>query len=409
MKQLVDLSKRDDWEFGGYPCERTVTDKGYTLVFKCNPLPDFSGLDYIHKRLALRKQMFGETGYIVKYEGPDSICISEYHKDYKCCGRQIFANRHWVNVVRFDGKKVIVRKGSFNHDQIFTDFFLQYFGIECLSQQLPERVLMRILYSKTVLKAIFKQRLTNAREVIRLYMNTSWKLKDISYDLVLRGFKEYVDWNVAKYFVTSIEDYISFLEKYDYCTEEYRLFSDLLKDAEVLDIRVDPKWSKKRMLQEHQRNNEKIMLLFDTVLSDKPVRDGIETAIDGSVRGFILNTERETFRESSEMHHCIYSHYFNRIQAGTYIGISLVYPERCTVGLTYDGAKKNFVLEQVHTIRNGSVQADTRQLILDYIRENQLYLDSLGPSNSVIENGCRPPVVAVDVNLFLDLEDDLPY
>lgn len=412
MKNLVDLAGRVDWEFHGYPCERTVRENGYTLVFKSSTLRDLQGMDFTQKRLVINQTSNHETGYIVKYEGPKSICLASYYKDYRCFDKRIFAKREWTSVVRFDGRKVIVRKGGI-HSGEFLDFFLAYFGVECLSQQLPDRVLERILYSKTVLKAIFTQKITNPRDAVRLYMNTSWKLKDISYDLVLRGFSACIDWDVAKNFVTSIEDYVDFVQSKSYISPEARIFHDLIRDAQCLDFRVNPKWSKKRMEQEHNRCHEKLMLLMDSALSDKPVREGIDTVIDGPVRGIILNSERETYREGSQMHHCIYTHYFEYMLSRNYIGLSFQYPERCTVGLVYKESEKKFVLDQIHTIRNGSVQGDTREIILKYIREHQAFFDSLGPAKSSRHTGPDIPGEPYPRNAFVGLiqvvDDDLPY
>ena len=399
MKEPVNLQTRHEHIFKtSIPCTKTVTEDGYTLVFILNQLPDLTKMDYVHKRLYLKDHSDTEAGFVIKYNGPKDITCAEYEKKYKCVGHNIFKNKTWVQVIRYDGKKIIMKKGATMYYS-FQKIFFEYFGLECIPNEFDtdhsERAYL-LLNNKTVLKGIYTQKITNLKDALATYMSSSFKVKTFNYQQL----KKYIQRDGTQFltqfreFTTSFDNAVNFALKYDYWSNEGQIFRDLLKDAEILDQMINPNWSYKRMLEEHAKFTDIQMQYKSETMDKSPIYD-IDPVIDQKIiKGHILNNELDTFREGSHMRHCIYTNYFKRIQRGDYIGLSLTKPERCTVGLSFNTGTRHFQLEQIRTYRNGTVSEETDKIINLFITQNQKFFDALRDEKkeSVLIKSCMAQV-----------------
>lgn len=118
---------------------------------------------------------------------------------------------------------------------------------------------------------------------------------------------------------TVIEHMDQFLIRYagkDYDTVCSGDFIDLLDQAIILERKIDPKWSKRRIEEEHQKATREIMDLKLDSLDDRPIPElqEIKKLVE-SPYITLLDTERDVYMEGKIMNHCIYTNYWSRIQS----------------------------------------------------------------------------------------------
>lgn len=110
--------------------------------------------------------------------------------------------------------------------------------------------------------------------------------------------------------------------------------SDIIDQAYLLGIKLNPRWSEKRFSEEHQKLTHILMQRKLEKMGNSPVWDLPEDLSEyPSVR--LLNTEREVFEEGLCMHHCVYTNYWRLIKEKRYLALSIKLPsgERATLGI----------------------------------------------------------------------------
>ena len=394
MKEKTDLSRRDRTftHFNETPVQAAYpSDGGYTLAFVSGAVPSLRSLSYDEKYALLTKKPC-ERGYVVKYRDSKNIFVGIYEKTLCRTGERFYTVKKWMNVVRFDGKRIIKNNGAYDIER----FILEYFGLECIISEFSDRVVSYLLSKKTVLAGIFRQRITCGKDLVREWLKGSYHLTRIpSYKVAIAYLEKYAcAFSVPSVadlqtFTTSLEKSMSLLSyertgPLDFDSDERKrtlqehgvLYEDLVKDAIALNIKVNPRWSHKRMVQEHQRTTEELMLRSDTVLSDRNYYGTAPEFQQGTLVCRVLASERELFREASEMHHCLYNNYRGRIERGTYLALSVVSPIRCTVGVYLQ--KPNFsddercavYFDQVQQRHDLRVDDGTQDLLRHFVSDN---------------------------------------
>ena len=419
--------KFNNFQYENYQCYRTRKEKGWTLTFIMDPLPNLSDLTYTQKRIKLQNDENHEVRFIVKYTDPKNIWFMRLYNCYKVSGRNIFRTTKITDSVRIESNKLIAK----NYCSL-NEFIFKFYDMDCLDdEKIPNmfRLGKNAIYNfkrnvynnKITLKGIMNGNLTNARDIAKRYLQSQYKLYgNYNMEKVIRYLYENDDYywcktklTNLKEFTTSLEGSIDFYFKNSEKREKEKLelFRDLVKDAQILDFRVNPKWSTARMEAEHQANIHKIMLATETTLSKEPITEELEIKSKG-LKGRLLNNEYSVYAEAEYMHHCLYSHYFSEIKRKDYIALSINAPQRCTVGLTYDKEKQSFVVEQMQLRYNQRVADTTRNKVYDFVYDNLEVLNALaGKKNDKKKKdrdyyGCAPVPVAAGPAFN---EEDLPY
>ena len=402
--------------------ERTVTvreDGSFCIAYVQDKLerPD-ENLNYTQKMSAVL-QMHTEYGYVFKYTDRKNFFFGEYLKKYRIIGKRFFPKKEWFGAIRYEeGKRVVVKKGT---GIILVQLMLYHLGLECMYNELVcdiDKIRM-IFTNKQVLKGIFSGKITNLRLALKTWLASSCKLdySDIRYSLL----KDYLVYYNKSYpsdliklyeFTTDLEKAVKRIvdtqkkiselqeDLYSLGKEEYdirsrqinalkdwnRLFSDAVNDAQMLDVKVNPEWSDKRLKKEHSDYSEAIMRKKSGDLCEAPIYDVKDTAISEKVNGVslsgeFLNNEVSVFREGWKMHHCVYSGYFGSVKNKRYIVLSFTEPERVTVGIQYGIDKltkeQKVVIDQMHTVGNGNPSNQFREAVNLYFEKNRDYFTSL--------------------------------
>lgn len=152
------------------------------------------------------------------------------------------------------------------------------------------------------------------------------------------------------------------------------LYQDVFKSAIMLGEKINPKWSIKRLREEHKRQIREIALADIEAKGDIDIYEGYKYPYTKSIT--MLRTERDVFIEASEMHHCLHSNYWFRIQDYRYMAFSITYNgERATMGVYLD-AYGDLRIDQIQGPYNSSVSLAIQCICETYIEEyKQVFID----------------------------------
>jgi hypothetical protein len=108
---------------------------------------------------------------------------------------------------------------------------------------------------------------------------------------------------------------------------------DLVKQAQILDKKIDYTWSSKRLHEEHQVWTKEIMEVEVKDMQDV-VAENTLNFTEFTHPGFtLLTTKKELYAEGKTMNHCVYTNYWNSVYHGTYLVYHIdLYGEQATLG-----------------------------------------------------------------------------
>jgi hypothetical protein len=152
--------------------------------------------------------------------------------------------------------------------------------------------------------------------------------------------------------------------------ERIGLINDMIKEAQILERKIDFTWSVNRLKQEHKQWTEEIMKLEIDALDDTVV-PYIENFDRYTPLGFkLLKTQKEVFYEGKNMKHCIYTAYWNNIKNNTYLAYHInLNGEEATLGVNIYNDR--IVFNQCYGRYNGSVSTTMSILVKEFF--DQLY------------------------------------
>lgn len=161
-----------------------------------------------------------------------------------------------------------------------------------------------------------------------------------------------------------------------YMKESYQMqniLQDLLKMAVALNQVVDFTWSEQRVRAEHQRQIE---IKTSKELSSK-TKDPIYKCFETPENISILNTEYDVFLEGANMHHCLYTCYWNSIERHKMIAFHMTSPEECTFSIRKSTVTSDPTFDQIHLKYNGIVQSQTYDYAFRFMEEHKSQLKEM--------------------------------
>lgn len=230
--------------------------------------------------------------------------------------------------------------------------------------------------TKTISEKIVNGKIKNPEQLIKSYIKSSYKQKNIPWKLV-RNFLNNRDISHKFYDITLLNIFnhttnpisaLTRLTNGSLDTEYLSLLNDMFSQCFILNSKVNLSWSYKRLNEEHDKMT---MELMEEELSSKdktPIEYiGNVRLLDGMT---IINNELDAFKEANTMHNCIYTNYWNKISSRRYVVVKYVKNNvNYDIGIYLKGSayfnKEMAFIDQIQAIRN------TRppQEIIDEINE----------------------------------------
>jgi len=202
---------------------------------------------------------------------------------------------------------------------------------------------------KDIITRIFSGNITNP-ELLCKYVSKKYYGRAFSY----KTLKNYICCRNVSVQLSDVYYYSTnpdlLLQKLTDMPDYYEL-QDVLHFAKILNQKINPLWSARRLAEEHQKQIEAVNMLDINKYSDKDIMDSFH------VGGLSLITNnRECFVEGCKMHNCINSCYWFKVACGKYLLLRGVLVEEEYVNLGVYVENDSLKFDQVHTIRNGDVQ-----------------------------------------------------
>jgi len=262
---------------------------------------------------------------------------------------------------------------------------LKFFGVDWYITLGNHKSLM----NASMLQKMINGKITNHRDYIKAYLKTSpYKKMDVSVELFYKTFKDgYRSAKGSRKFLEYSTDINHALEMLQSPLENH-ILHDIYDQAAMLNRKVNPRWSDKRMKEVHTQWTRDIMEI--EIKSLKQVEYNYPEISLPEGLSFI-NNNYELFEEGTTMKHCVYTGYQKRIERKDYFALRYDYKGvRATVGImkvSTPGLYAEF--NQMYSIGNTKVDQEHVQRVKDwlYLQETQdwfgslLYKKELDPSS----------------------------
>jgi hypothetical protein len=218
------------------------------------------------------------------------------------------------------------------------------------------------------LSKVLLGKITNPRDLIKsiIKVNPTMRGMHISTELVW----DYINKKAGQK-VQSLADFIDVAKDPNHAIEyaidmEYMTFelSDLLKQAQMLNRKIDFKWSPKRILEVHNEWTKEIMDIEQDSVEKFDYNYINELPCNGSLE--LITDNKELYVEGRIMRHCVYTNYADSVKNKTYFVLRFTdRDERATVGITKYYDSYGFVINQMYGKSNKTVA----QCHQDYVKE----------------------------------------
>jgi hypothetical protein len=144
------------------------------------------------------------------------------------------------------------------------------------------------------------------------------------------------------------------------------VINDMIKQAQILDRKIDFKWSSNRIKEEHQLWTKEIMDVEVSSMQDETSENSVNY-LGFKHPGFtLLTTKKEVYAEGKTMNHCIYTNYWQTVRNGNYLVYHIDWQgESATLGLyiTADA----ITLNQCYRYANRSISSALREQVAVFL------------------------------------------
>ncbi len=300
-------------------------------------------------------------------------------------GTKFYPKIDWADTIVIDGRKISIHKLTFAG----ISKFVSIIGINLeFAHNLPVN-LRRYLFKECVIADILRKKVYNEETLCKCVLSKIYHLKGFDWKLFFHynNCINYLSIPDLQAFTKDLAKSISVLvHEGEYYNPAYR---DLLDCAVQLNEIVDFTWSQKRIKEEHQRQINELNRKEIEAKEQVPVFD---VCLD-EPHIHMLNTEKEVFLEGTNMHHCLYKCYWNRIKSKDYIAFHMSVPQDCT--FSFKVLNNKVVLDQAFLAYDRQISDITKAAIVDFQNRNEADLYKLLTGEY---KACWPPE-----------EIDLPY
>ena len=332
------------------------------------------------------------TEYRDLYEDDEKLCVGSTYYKLKRNGFAYYLkksvkhgftyNKKTQKVSFWYGASVnncaFIIKEYFNHEKSKYEWFLKTKNLENF-------------LTKTGLEKMISGKITNPLDYCRHYLKIN-KIKaspKLFYLMMINGFIERGQLFQIKTAVKNVDNYFKFrlkeleppkfsFKKYnkksihytDLISRHIHMLNDTMQQANILGVKINPNWSYKRLLREHNGFTKILMDIEVETLGDYVVDykyDDIPKLPD-NIR--LLKSKKEVFIEGKRMKHCIYTNYWNDIKNKDYIVFSVICGnEYITVGCRIVEGRITTITPL--SIGNSTPSEDSLRYIDEWLNENK--------------------------------------
>jgi len=211
-----------------------------------------------------------------------------------------------------------------------------------------------------------------------------------------------------------------FLEKYKDPKFNFdEIINDTLSQFKTLGLKLNYRWTPKRILHEHNKATKIIMNEEFKYLDDYTI-DYPDIELPSGVK--LLNSKKKVYFEGATMGHCVYTNYWERIKKLKYVVFHVTLNgEEATLGCglhsnpyqNITGLYGTIYPEQVYTRFNKATTREMKEFCFDFINNNKyMFKEFLINKQSALETiqcELEPVLETIQCELEPVLELELPY
>jgi hypothetical protein len=227
---------------------------------------------------------------------------------------------------------------------------------------------LKLSTTNTNMNKVLLGKITNPRDLIKGIIKTNPTLRGMNISTELLW--DYCNLNHG-YKIQSLCDTLSVAKDPNHAIE-YMYTSgtvdwemqDLIRQAQMLDRKIDFKWSKKRMQEVHGDWTREIMDIEQDSVEMIKYDYRNELPHNGCLE--LISNSKELYVEGKVMAHCVYTNYADQVKGKKYFVLKFTdRGVRATVGISKDRQGEQFIINQMYSKHNKSVD----QCYQDYVRE----------------------------------------
>jgi len=238
--------------------------------------------------------------------------------------------------------------------------------------------------TKTILEKMFAGKITNNLDVVKQYLKVMRIKASPALFYKLINFNYFSKQNILQHIsvaenVDNFIKYALFMSSKKYpniksqeLIEKESIISDMIKEAQILDKKINYNWSLLRLKTEHSKWTKEIMKAEIDLLEDVSVPnvDIIDKYTPAEFK--LLKTQKEVFVEGTIMNHCLYTAYWHSIKNGRYLAYHVKYNnEECTLGLTLDvnNDKLDVTYQQCYLAHNKLITPTMKKFTTSFVED----------------------------------------
>jgi hypothetical protein len=229
--------------------------------------------------------------------------------------------------------------------------------------------------TNTNMNKVLLGKITNPRDLIKAIVKTNPTLRgmNISTELVW----DYCNLNHG-YRIQNLCDVLSVAKDPNHAIEHMYAkgtvdweVQDLVKQAQMLDRKIDFKWSKNRMAEVHTNWTLEIMDIEQDNVEMIKYDYQNELPHNGCVE--LITNSKHLYIEGRMMGHCVYTNYADRVKNKTYFVLKFTDRDvRATVGISKDQNGDKFILNQMYSKYNKSVDQCYHDYMIDWLEKREV-------------------------------------
>jgi hypothetical protein len=217
-----------------------------------------------------------------------------------------------------------------------------------LGKEWMEHIRWNLILNKSLLEKILQNKITNPRQACEHFIKVNRFPKHTSVKYMLDYLKNVSERHTILKVKDVFKDINHYLENH---TDHGTRLDDMVKQALILNEKIDFRWSKKRMGEVHQDWTQRIMEKELTFGEDHKLlyQDiGLPSEFE------VIKSQRRLFEEGTKMQHCIYTNYLTGWKNKEYIVLhcTATTGETCTVGIGHLYGKNLHGIDQIHMKHN---------------------------------------------------------
>lgn len=309
-----------------------------------------------------------------------NMIVSRVEKFIVFSGNHFFRKSKETGKFIYNKKEAKVKCNTFSKAEILNALTL-FPQFDWLKAEYKRGFLPDILFCDSIVRDILIGKLTNVEAIVKKYLalnkikGVNWKAFAV-YTSQIDSYRQYpiacmqshtTDTNAALMVMISGQVEIGDIKPTPEQEEKSNLFYDMLKEAMALNVKINPKWSLNRMKEEHKKMTDELM--------KKDLEGKEQVNLYGESPHFdypckLLSTESEVFMEGFEMHHCVYTCYWNRIKEHDYLAFAFYTPERFTLGLNQKDGE--WVYDQAYLKYDKQISEESKALIEKFLGDSKV-------------------------------------